>query len=124
MSICQLVKIEGNVIASQTLGNITFKEKSEQLGEFLSNYVASPKIKYIALDCSKSEHMDSAGIGELVKAHISCARTNKEIVYIIPNSKTLDYLKLAGLDKVLNIYSNFETLAKDNKNYVNLAKLK
>ena len=60
-----------------------------------------PRTKRILLDLTNVEHMDSSGMGMLVKLWISTKRADCELKVINLNERIKDLLRISNLSKIL-----------------------
>jgi|ERR1700739_859406 anti-anti-sigma factor len=60
-----------------------------------------PRTKRILLDLTNVEHMDSSGMGMLVKLWISTKRADCELKVIHLNERIKDLLRISNLSKIL-----------------------
>ena len=60
-----------------------------------------PRTKRVLLDLTNVEHMDSSGMGMLVKLWISTKRADCELKVINLNERIKDLLRISNLSKIL-----------------------
>jgi anti-anti-sigma factor len=62
-----------------------------------------PRVKQesIALDLSKVERIDAAGIAALITLYCTAVEAGKEFYVVSPSARVLDLLRLVGLESIL-----------------------
>jgi anti-sigma B factor antagonist len=60
----------------------------------------------ILLNMSEVEHIDSAGLGELVRSHTSLRKLGGELKLLNPSAKIRDMLKMSMLHKVFDVQND------------------
>ncbi|ACF14383.1 anti-sigma-factor antagonist [Chloroherpeton thalassium ATCC 35110] len=79
----------------------------ELKSEFVVLIEAEDK-KYLIIDLSQVDAIDSSGIGALLMAHRQTADHNGFAAYVGVKNKVRDLLKMTGLDKQLYIFSSLQ----------------
>ncbi|MGH9773595.1 MAG: STAS domain-containing protein [Candidatus Acidiferrales bacterium] len=60
--------------------------------------------KTVILDLGEVPHMDSAGLGSLVQAHISYQRAGRRLILAAPNERTLALLQMTNVQALFPIF--------------------
>jgi anti-sigma B factor antagonist len=72
------------------------------LRDIVQELVEKGKTK-IALNLAGVDHIDSAGIGELVRSHTAVRRAGGQLKIVNPGKKVQDVLKMTSLNAVFDI---------------------
>lgn len=70
--------------------------------------IEAEKKRYLIIDLSQVDAMDSSGLGALLMAHRQTSAHNGFAAFIGVRGKVKDLIKMAGLDKQLNIFSSVQ----------------
>ena len=60
----------------------------------------------IVLNLEKVDHVDSAGIGELVRSHTTARKAGGHLKLAAPNSRVTEMLKMTSLHSVFDVYGD------------------
>jgi len=63
----------------------------------------------IIVDCSSLEHVSSAGIAALIRAHAKMKRRGGDVKLAALKGKVAEVLRLTHLDRILGIYPDVRT---------------
>ena len=92
-------------------GRITIGEGNEVIREMVAELTAQGK-KRIILNLLEVDHIDSAGIGELVRAHSTLRRQGGQLKLASPSGKVKEVLKMTSLHSVFDIHENEASAVK------------
>jgi anti-sigma B factor antagonist len=92
----------GEVTVVDIRGRITLGEGNVMLRDIVQELVEKGKTK-IALNLAGVDHIDSAGIGELVRSHTAVRRAGGQLKIVNPGKKVQDVLKMTSLNAVFDI---------------------
>lgn len=84
--------------------SLPFKEKLTELVE--KGY------KNLLIDLSKTNFIDSSGLGALVGKISTCRKNGGDIKLISPTQRVVEILQITNLDKILKIYKTLEDALK------------
>jgi len=93
------------VTAVDVKGRIVVGEDSMLLRETLQRIFASGN-HHVILVLREVEHIDSSGIGELVRAHTAVRKASGQLKIVDPSPKVLEMLQMTMLHKVLDVHQN------------------
>ena len=65
---------------------------------------AEKTAKTVILDFSQVPYMDSAGVGAIVNAHVSCLNSGRRLVLVAVQDRIRTLMKVTRVDEVLTIY--------------------
>jgi anti-sigma B factor antagonist len=102
----------GDVSVVDVKGRITLGEGNEIIRELVSELTAQGN-KRIVFNLIEVDHIDSAGIGELVRTHSTLRRQGGQLKLASPSGKVKDVLKMTSLHAVFDIHEN-ETSAVES----------
>src|SRR5580704_12544033 len=102
------------VIIIDCAGRITVGEGNIQLREAIQALTAQGKNKLI-LNLVELEFIDSAGIGEIVRAHTTLRKQGGHLKLLNPHKKVHDLLRATMLTSVFEIHSDEATAIKSFK---------
>jgi anti-sigma B factor antagonist len=100
-----------DVIIIDCAGRITVGEGNIQLREAIQGLIAQGKNKLI-LNLVELEFIDSAGIGELVRAHTTLRKQGGHLKLLNPHKKVHDLLRATMLTSVFDIHTDEDTAVK------------
>ena len=60
--------------------------------------------KTIILDFSQVPYVDSAGVGAIVNAHVSCLNSGRRLVLVAVQDRIRTLMKVTRVDEVLTVY--------------------
>jgi anti-sigma B factor antagonist len=101
----------GDVSVVDVKGRITLGEGNEILRELITELTAQGKTR-IVCNLLEVDHIDSAGIGELVRAHSTLRRQGGQLKLASPSGKVKDVLKMTSLHSVFDIHENEASAVK------------
>src|ERR1700733_12172545 len=93
----------GEVTVVDIRGRITLGEGNVILRDIVRGLVREGKTK-IVLNLTGVEHIDSAGVGELVGSHTSVQRAGGKLKMANPGTRVQDMLKMTSLNTVFDIH--------------------
>jgi anti-anti-sigma factor len=103
MNIATTSHLNGNRASQSLIATIAIncelvRGTEEQIVEELM-----PRVKQesIALDLSKVERIDAAGIAALITLYCTAVEAGKEFYVVSPSARVLDLLRLVGLESIL-----------------------
>lgn len=74
--------------------------------------VRAEKAPIVILDLSQVSYIDSAGLGSVVHAHISCANSGRHLALVGISERVRTLFKIARLEHVLAIYPTLDDAEK------------
>jgi len=74
------------------------------LFDFRDRLRAQKAAKTVILDLSEVPYIDSAGVGAIVNAHVSCANAGRRLALVGVMDRVQTLLKLTRVDSVLAIF--------------------
>lgn len=92
----------GGVAVVDVTGRITLGEGNVMLREIVQGLVASGKAN-ILLNLSGVEHIDSAGLGELVRSHAAVRRAGGQLKMVNVGKKVRELMTMTRLNAVFDI---------------------
>lgn len=96
--------LEG-IAVIDVVGRVTLGEGNTMLRQTITTLVDKGNNRII-LNCAELDHLDSAGIGELVRTHTSVRKTGGRFTLANLSKKIHDLLSGASLHKVLEIHKD------------------
>ncbi len=97
-----VVEIKGRIVVGE--GNTMLRQTVQEL-------VADGRVK-VLLIMQEVEHIDSSGIGELVRAHTVVRRAHGQLKIASPSPKVQEMLEMTYLHKVLDVHPDEATAVK------------
>ncbi|HXN98591.1 MAG TPA: STAS domain-containing protein [Candidatus Acidoferrales bacterium] len=91
-----VLEVHGRIILGH--GNVVLRDAVRDL-------LAGGSTKII-LNLSEVEHIDSAGLGELVRSHTSLRKAGGQLKLLNPSAKIRDMLKMSMLHKVFDVQND------------------
>ena len=70
----------------------------------------------VIIDLSQVPYMDSAGLGALVNAHISCVNSGRHLALIGVSDRVLTLFKLTRVDQAFAMYPTLDAAEKSFEN--------
>jgi anti-sigma B factor antagonist len=92
----------GEITIVDISGRITLGQGNVMLREIMVELLEKGR-KYILLNLTKVVHVDSAGIGELVRTHTSVRKHGGHVKLVNPNKKVRDLLQMTMLSAVFDV---------------------
>ncbi len=96
-------QVSADVTAVDVKGRIVIGEGNVMLREMIQQLVESGN-RRVLLVLEEVEHIDSSGIGELVRAHTAIRRASGQLKIVKPSAKVNDMLHMTMLHKVLDVH--------------------
>jgi anti-sigma B factor antagonist len=97
-----VVEIKGRIVVGE--GNTMLRQTVQELIEV-------GRVK-VLLAMQEVEHIDSSGIGELVRAHTAVRKANGQLKIASPSPKVQEMLQMTMLHKVLDVHPDEATAVK------------
>ena len=95
------LRVRTQINASETVVRCSGRLTSEYADEFKEEvHKLIPGAKVVVLDFTQVEHMDSSGIGAVVRLYVTAKRENCELRLVNFNQRIRDLLGLSGLLKI------------------------
>ena len=69
---------------------------------------AEKTAKTVILDFSQVPYVDSAGVGAIVNAHVSCLNSGRRLVLVAVQDRIKTLMKVTRVDEVLTIYPTLQ----------------
>ena len=69
---------------------------------------AEKTAKTVILDFSQVPYMDSAGVGAIVNAHVSCLNSGRRLVLVAVQDRIRTLMKVTRVDEVLTVYPTLQ----------------
>jgi len=91
-----VLEIRGRIILGA--GNVVLRDAVQEL-------LAKGNI-LVLLDLREVEHIDSAGLGELVRSHTSLRKAGGQLKLLNPSAKIMDMLRMSMLHKVFDVQTD------------------
>ena len=101
----------GDIVVIDISGRITLGEGNVILREIVAGLLEKGN-KFVVLNMAEVDHVDSAGIGELVRTHTSTRKQGGQMKLINPNEKVQDLFKMTMLSAVFDIQPDESTAVK------------
>ncbi len=101
----------GDVSVIDVKGRITLGEGNEIIRELVAELTAKGN-KRIVFNLLEVDHIDSAGIGELVRTHSTLRRQGGQLKLASPSGKVKDVLKMTSLHSVFDIHESESSAVK------------
>jgi anti-sigma B factor antagonist len=95
----------GNVSVIDLKGRITLGEGNVIIREMITELTAQGK-KQVVLNLLEVDHIDSAGIGELVRTHSTLRRQGGQLKLANLSPKVTDVLKMTSLNSIFDIQAD------------------
>jgi len=89
-------------------GDLSFSQGSAELGLKIAELLENG-VRHILLDAQHLEHIDSSGIGQLIKSFTSVTRRGGEMKLLHPNQTLQQILIVTKLTRLFEIFDNEET---------------
>jgi anti-sigma B factor antagonist len=102
----ETVLLGGNILGIVLNGNLN-ATTSEQFNKAIQNHLDQGQTKII-IDCRRVEYITSVGLGSLVALQARLRKKGGEVKLAGLYGLAADAIRLVGLDKLLNIYSDME----------------
>ena len=64
--------------------------------------------KTVILDFSQVPYMDSAGVGAIVNAHVSCLNSGRRLVLVAVQDRIRTLMKVTRVEEVLTVYPTLQ----------------
>ncbi|HXW17061.1 MAG TPA: STAS domain-containing protein [Candidatus Acidoferrales bacterium] len=93
----------GDVQIVEISGRITLGEGNVMLRDIVQSLLDGGNKKIILL-LANVDHIDSAGIGELVRSHTTVRKAGGHLKLAAPNSKVQEMFKMTSLHSVFDVY--------------------
>ena len=69
---------------------------------------AEKTAKTVILDFSQVPYMDSAGVGAIVNAHVSCLNSGRRLVLVAVQDRIRTLMKVTRAEEVLTVYPTLQ----------------
>ncbi len=89
-------------------GDLSFSQGSAELGLKIAELLENG-VRHILLDAQHLEHIDSSGIGQLIKSFTSVTRRGGEMKLLHPIQTLQQILIVTKLTRLFEIFDNEET---------------
>jgi len=96
-------QVSADVTAIDVKGRIVIGEGNVMLREMIQQLVEGGN-RRVLLVLEDVEHIDSSGIGELVRAHTAIRRASGQLKIVHPSAKVDEMLHMTMLHKVLDVH--------------------
>jgi anti-sigma B factor antagonist len=94
----------GEVVVVHCRGRMVYREEAAAVSRVVEQ--ALRHSREVVLDLAQVENIDSAGLGELVVAHMSAAEQGKTVKIVGANRWVRDLFDLTNLSSIFEIYPN------------------
>jgi anti-sigma B factor antagonist len=101
----------GGITIVDVTGRITLGEGNLMLRKIMVDLVEKGN-KHIALNMTDVAHVDSAGLGELVRSHTSLRKQGGQLKLVNPHAKVRELLQMTMLSKVFDVQDDEATAIK------------
>ena len=78
------------------------------LFDFRDAVRAEKTARTLILDFSQVPYVDSAGVGSLVNAHVSCVNSGRRLVLVAVQDRIRTLMKATRVEEVLTIYPSLQ----------------
>ncbi len=95
-------QVDGGTVIVDLNGRITLREGSVTLGDAIHELVCKGN-KKILLNFGLVNYVDSSGIGELVRAHVSVRSQGGEMTLYNVSRKIMELLEMTNLTAILDV---------------------
>jgi anti-sigma B factor antagonist len=102
---------DGEIAIVDITGRITLGEGNVILREIVAELVNQGN-KYVVLNMTEVDHLDSAGIGELVRTHTTMRKQGGQMKLVNPNARVQDLFKMTLLSGVFDVQPDESTAVK------------
>ena len=69
----------------------------------------------VILDFSQVPYVDSAGVGAIVNAHVSCLNSGRRLVLVAVQDRIRTLMKVTRVDEVLTTYPTLQEAQADTQ---------
>jgi len=101
----------GNVSVIDVKGNIILGEGNVLIRQMLTDLMAQGK-RLVVLNLREVDHIDSAGIGELVRSHSTLRRRGGQLKLANLSPKVKDVIEMTRLHTVFDIYGDEQSAVR------------
>ena len=103
---------KGNTLIAKVTGEIDH-HAAEYIRKKIDGETIKPTIKNLIFDFTHLSFMDSSGIGMIMGRYKNISRLNGKTA-VVTNSSQIDrVLRMCGVQKFMNIYSNLDDAVRD-----------
>jgi anti-sigma B factor antagonist len=95
---------EGKVMVIHCRGRVVYREEAAAVSRMVGDALRNSN--EVVLDLEEVQSVDSAGLGELVVAHISAEEQGKTVKVVGANRSVGELLELTNLSSVFAVYSS------------------
>ncbi len=103
-----LIRESGEISIIDARGKIAFGEGVTKLREAIAN-LSSSGCKKIILNLSYVDYVDSSGMGEMVRSHMTISKQGGQLKLANLNKKVHELLQATAMNKVFDIHSDEES---------------
>lgn len=103
----QTIEISPEIILVKLPPKLLGGSGSGNFAEIIEN-AKSSNIKYVLLDLSNIEVINSLGLGMIVAAYTSLKKNSIKLVFLSPTEKVQNLLKITHLDTIFRIFYSKE----------------
>ena len=97
----RIIKVTGRLIMSSLL-------------EF-QNALRAEKAPSLILDLSQVSYIDSAGLGAVAGAHVSCVNAGRHFAIVGPSERVRALFKIARMEQVLHIFPTVQDAERERQ---------
>lgn len=101
------IELKPDVILIQLPPKLLGGSSSSGLTEIIEN-AKSKNLKYVLLDLSNVEVINSLGLGMIVAGYTSLKKNSISLILVSPTEKVQNLLKITHLDTIFKIYKSVE----------------
>lgn len=95
----RIIKVNGRLIMTSLLG--------------FQNALRAEKAPTLILDLSQVSYIDSAGLGAVASAHVSCVNSGRHFAIVGASERVRALFKIARLEQVLVIYPTIQDAERE-----------
>jgi anti-sigma B factor antagonist len=95
---------EGKVMVIHCRGRVVYREEAAAVSRMVGDALRNSN--EVVLDLEEVQSVDSAGLGELVVAHISAEEQGKTVKVVGANRSVGELLELTNLSSVFAVYAS------------------
>ena len=75
---------------------------------------AEKAAKLVILDFSEVPYVDSAGVGSIVNAHVSCINSGRRMILVAVQDRIRTLMRTTRVDEILTIYPTLQEASNAN----------
>ena len=100
------IKVKNNILIAKMIGELDH-HNAEKVKNKLEEEIINRGIKNLVFDLSELAFMDSSGIGMIIGRYKMVVAIGGKVNIICINKQIEKILTLSGLNKIINVYSDY-----------------